>query len=110
MPAAPAAPPDLAPPRSAPPDAAAPRADPDGRPEDEFLDLGDGRRVHLSELGDHLGPIERPPGLRPRRYSRTMTEERKRFLEDSERWVNSRPPVPHVPWETLEEWIAEGRE
>ena len=107
MPAAPAAEPRT-PPAATPfaGDSPAPAAPPD----DEFLDLGDGRRVHLSELSGDLGPIERPPGLRPRRYSRTMTEERKRFPEDAERRMLSRPPAPHVPWETLEDWIAEGRE
>ena len=48
-----------------------------------------------------------PEGLPPRRYSATMSEERKRLLERSERRTRERA-VPHVPIEELEAWIAEG--
>ena len=59
--------------------------------------------------GPRLGPVETPEGLPPRRYSATMSEERKRSLERSERRV-LRGDRPHVPVEQLESWIAEGRE
>ena len=63
-----------------------------------------------ARTGPRLGPVETPEGLPPRRYSATMSEARKRVLEDVERRTAAMPSAPHVSAETLKRWSREGAE
>ena len=67
------------------------------------------RLADLRPQPEDLGTEERPDGLPPRRYSATMSEERKRVLEGIERRAKTRQMQFPEP-EELDRWIDEGRE
>ena len=62
-----------------------------------------------TRTGPRLGPVETPEGLPPRRYSATMSEARKRVLEDVERRTATLS-APYVSPEELKRRSREGAE